>query len=77
MKTDTIILEPQSEPEIDKTTLESHLAEEEYNPTGIVYVLLMYTCLGAISVAIGVGLLLFVYTVVDITLCLITGQPIK
>ena len=61
---------------VSKTT-ENKLAEEEYNPTGIGYVFLMYAGIGMISTAIGVGFLLLVYTVAEMTLCLITGQPIK
>jgi len=59
------------------TAIENHMANNEYNPTGIGYVFLMYAGIGMISTAIGVGFLLFAYTVVEVTLSLITGQPIK
>lgn len=74
-ETNTSIIE--SEPKSISKSEADYMAEEEYNPTGVAYVFLMYAGIGVISTAIGVGFLLLIYTVAEITLCLITGQHIK
>ena len=63
--------------ESNAANTEAQLATEEYNPEGCLYPAIVCLGIGLFSTALGAGLLVLIYSFVELLLCIISGQPVK